>query len=92
MSTEIRAIDVRGAEGCHLEEWWEIVGALVGTRMEGSEYEVYVSCHGITYRLSYHRDSAEAAILRKNLRGLEDRTIAILRTDIEDKPLVTRTA
>jgi hypothetical protein len=90
MSSEIRPLDILRAKRCHLDEWWEIVGVLLGTRMSGYEYEVYVECREKLYKLVYHADSREAGILSKKLRGLEGRVIGILRTDLVDEPVAVR--
>jgi hypothetical protein len=47
-------------------------------------------CHGELYRLTFLTDSAEAEILKRSLRGMEDRVVGILRTDLKDMPIVVR--
>jgi hypothetical protein len=73
-----------------LDEWWEIVGVLLGTRVNGYDYEVYISCREKLYKLVYHTESKETAILSEKLRGLEGRVIGILRTDLVDEPVAVR--
>jgi hypothetical protein len=86
----IRPLDVLGVRDLRLREWWEVVGVLKGLRETGGRLEVYIDCHGEVYRLSFPRDSAEAEILRKGLRGMEDRVMGILRTDLKDMPIAVR--
>ena len=90
MSREIRPLDILRARRRHLDEWWEIVGVLLGTRINGYEYEVYVECREKLYKLVYHLESREAGILKKKLQGLEGRVIGILRTDLADEPVAVR--
>jgi hypothetical protein len=88
--SELKPLDILRAKRCVLDEWWEIVGILLGTRMNGYDYEVYVECRETLYKLVYHADSREAAILREKLRGLVGRVIGILRTDLVDEPVAVR--
>lgn len=83
-------MDILRAEKCYLDEWWEIVGALLGTRVNGYDYEVYVECHETLYKLVYPAGSREAGILREKLKGLEGKVIGILRTDLVDEPVAVR--
>lgn len=86
----IRPLDVLGARSLRLKEWWEVVGVLKDVREAGGRLEVYMDCHGEVYRLSFPRDSAEAEILKRSLRGMEDRVVGILRTDLKDMPIAVR--
>jgi hypothetical protein len=88
--SELKPLDVLRAEKCYLREWWEIVGVLLGTRMNGCDYEVYVECNETLYKLVYHAESREAGIIREKLKGLEGRVIGILRTDLVDEPVAVR--
>lgn len=90
MSSELTRLDILRAERCYLKEWWEIVGVLLGTRMNGYDYEVYIECWEKLYRLVYRADSREAGILREKLQGLEGKVIGILRTDLVEEPLGVR--
>jgi AbrB family looped-hinge helix DNA binding protein len=72
----------------HLKEWWEIVGVLEETLEDDSSYEAYIKCNTTLYRLMYPPNSKEAEILREKLKGLEGKVIAILRTDLEDEPVM----
>ncbi len=90
MNSEIKPLDVLRAERCHLDEWWEIVGVLLGTRVIDGFFEVYMRCYEELCKLEYRGDSDEAGILKEKLEGLEGKVIGILRTDIEDKPVMVR--
>jgi hypothetical protein len=85
----IGPLDVMGAKALRLKVWWEVVGVLRGVRETGGRLEVYIDC-GEVYRLSFPRDSAEAEILRRGLRGMEGRVVGILRTDLGDMPIAVR--
>jgi hypothetical protein len=90
MSGELTRLDILRAERCYLREWWEIVGVLLGMRMNGCDYEVYVECHETLYRLVYYAESREAGILLEKLQGLEGKVIGILRTDLVEEPVAVR--
>jgi DNA-binding FrmR family transcriptional regulator len=76
------------AKTIRLREWQEIVGVLRRIEEDESCLEVYVECSN-TYRLVFPKGSAEAL---KRLRGLEGRTIGILKTGMPEKPIAVRLA
>jgi hypothetical protein len=68
MNSEIKPPKVLRAKRCHLDEWWEIVGVLLGTRVIDGFFEVYMSCYEELYKLEYPSDSKEAGILSEKRR------------------------
>jgi len=78
------------AKTLHLREWWEVVGVLKGIREKNGILELYIDCHGVAYKLVFRRYSVEAARLREDFQDHEGRVVGILKTDMEDVPLVTR--
>lgn len=90
MSSKLTPLDMLRAKRCHLDEWWEIVGVLLGTRVNGYNYEVYIECGEKLYKLVCHAESLETRLLQEKLRGLRGRVIGILRTDLVDEPVMVR--
>ena len=87
---ELGPLDILRAKKCYLREWWEIVGVLLGTRVNGYDYEVYIECNDTLYKLVYHVESREADILREKLDESVGMVIGILRTDLADEPVMVR--
>jgi hypothetical protein len=76
------------AKTIRLRRWEEIAGVLKHLEEDEDHFEVYVECSN-TYRLVFHRGSAEAEAL-KRLEGQEGKTIGILRTGMPEKPIAVR--
>lgn len=73
-----------------LEKWEEIVGILKSFRVDGMNANVCLSTN-TDVEIIFPSESVEAFILKNHLEKVkEGAAVAILRTDIPNKPIVVR--
>ncbi|MEM3759597.1 MAG: hypothetical protein QXZ02_00635 [Candidatus Bathyarchaeia archaeon] len=74
-----------------LQPWEEIVGTLKKIKVENNQTTVAIRCtKRVNFAISYLNGTREAEILQ-TLDKLLGKKVAILRTDIQEKPIVVRT-
>jgi len=75
-----------------LDYWTEIVGQFIEIEDDGEFTTLVIEVnHNKTVKLEYARGSKESEELLRNLENLDRSTrIGILRTDLENKPLMVR--
>jgi len=69
-----------------LRDWDEAVGQFLRLEIGDQWLQVKMSCGSIEFPIA----SIEAQILAKDLEGLSGRSIAILKTDSAERPIVVR--
>jgi len=75
----------------HLQPWQEIIGTLKELKTDGETTTAIITCTQHTdYAISYPNETKEAETLQ-TLQNLKGQKVAILRTDLPDKPLTIKT-
>jgi len=75
----------------HLQPWQEITGTLKKIKTDGETTTAIVTCiQNIDYVISYPNETKEAETLQ-TLKNQKGQRVAILRTDLPDKPLTIKT-
>jgi len=74
----------------HLQPWQEIIGTLKEIKTDGETTTAILTCtHNMDYSISYPNGTREAETLQ-TLQNLKGQKVAILRTDIPEKPILIR--
>jgi hypothetical protein len=74
-----------------LQPWQEIIGTLKAIETDNQTISAVVMCtQSVDIAVTYPKETAEAAILQ-NLNSLLGQKIAILKTDLQEKPLIVKT-
>jgi hypothetical protein len=72
----------------HLQPWEEIIGTLKELKTGGETTTAILTCtHNTDYSISYPNGTKEAETLQ-TLQNSKGQKIAILRTDIPEKPIL----
>jgi hypothetical protein len=74
----------------NLQPWQEIIGTLKEVKTDGETTTAIITCtHNTDYSISYPNGTKEAETLQ-TLQNLKGQKVAILRTDLPDKPIIIR--
>ena len=75
----------------HLKPWEEIVGTLKEVKTDGETTTATITCtHNTDYSISYPNGTKEGETLQ-TLQNLKGQKVAILKTDLPEKPILIRT-
>ena len=78
--------DLKNNERFHLMPWTEIIGKLHGISRDDNYLFLEIDHKVIPFR----RDSMEALYIQEKIEVFMGKSIALLRTDIPDKPFLVR--